>query len=454
MIRRFQAGSTEANVFLQFRGVRHDDSVAEVVAEIIGDVRLRGDEALLANARRFDCPTLTDIHASQQEIDEAMPKAEFAFAIDHSIERVKEFHEAQLAAITASWTKEEFQSAEARREDGQPRHHVGNHRWTWNMAEKGRLGQRMTPLRSVGAYVPGGNANYPSSVIMNVVPAQVAGVNHVAVTSPANEDGTLSPAVLYAARYCGVAQVVKVGGAAAIAALAIGTESISRVDKIAGPGNRYVNEAKRQLWGTVGVDGYAGPSEVCVLADDSANAAFVAADFLTQIEHAEDNAGFLVCLSDHKADEVMEQVQEQLAGAPRKSTLRRAMADHGAVFVTRDLSEACDVVNRIAPEHLSVSVRDYDAALAKIRNAGCILLGDWSPESAGDYCAGPSHTLPTSTSARFGSPVNVLDFLKLQSLIEFDRAQFEELAPTIRAFAKMEGFPAHGNGAGIRQSGD
>jgi histidinol dehydrogenase len=422
----------------------------DAVAKIIADVRQRGDEALLESARKFDSAEVTDIAVKQEQIDEAMPPASHAFAIDHAIERVKSFHEAQLSALTRGWTEEAYQSPEERKQFGQNRHHLANHRWTWNMSESGRLGQRMSPVLRVGAYVPGGKASYPSSVVMNVVPAQVAGVNHIAMTTPARPDGTLSPAVLYAARYCGVAQILKVGGAAAIAGLALGTETLSRVDKIVGPGNRFVNEAKRQLWGSVGVDSYAGPSEVCVLADDASNAKFAAADFLTQIEHAPDNAGFLVCLSERCARNVLAEVERQLRRAPRESTMRQALDAECVCIVAQSDDEAAEIIDLIAPEHLTVALRESDRFLGKVRNAGCVLLGEWTPESAGDYCAGPSHTLPTSTSARFGGPLNVLDFLKIQSLIELDRDELFELAPTISAFGEMEGLPAHANGVRVR----
>jgi histidinol dehydrogenase len=452
MIRLFNTQTEDPRPFLSQRGVTFDSAISECVANTIEDVRRRGDEALLESARRFDAPDLTTLVASQAEVDEAMPLVDQSFALDHAIERVKAFHEAQLAAITAGWKKEDFQSPDERKQHGQPRHHVSNHRWTWNLtAEPEMLGQRLSPLEKVGAYVPGGNATYPSSVIMNVVPAQVAGVNQVVVTTPARKDGSLAPALLYAARYCGVARVVKVGGAAAVAALAIGTESVPKVDKVVGPGNRYVNEAKRQLWGSVGVDGYAGPSEVCVLVDDTSNAKFAAADFLTQIEHASDNAGFLVGTSERAVQAVLHEVENQLSGAAREETMKAAMQDHGAAIVCRDLSEACEIVNMIAPEHLSIAVKDSGSALARIENAGCILIGEWTPESAGDYVAGPSHTLPTATAARFGSPVNVFDFLKMQSLLRFERSSFDELASTIEAFGEMEGFPAHGRGATIRR---
>ena len=437
---------------LRARGVRYDQEVVDVVAAIIADVRKRGDAALLENARRFDSPSLETLLATQEEIDEAMPIAEHAFAIDHAIERVKEFHEMQLSALTSGWKESDFQSAEVRRKSGQPRHHVANKRWTWKKPNEPGIGQRLSPLTSAGIYVPGGNANYPSSVIMNVVPAQVAGVNVVTVATPARTDGSLSPAVLYAARYCGVAKVVKVGGAAAIAAMAIGTESVERSDKIAGPGNRYVNEAKRQLWGSVGIDGFAGPSEVCVMADETANAVFVAADYLTQIEHAADNVGLLICTSEAKLQEIQAEIERQLTGSARESTMRAAIADFGAGFLVRDLEEACELANLMAPEHLSLAVSNPDRIVGQIVNAGCVLIGEWTPESAGDYCAGPSHTLPTSTAARFGSPVNVLDFLKIQSLIQLDRTGVQGLIPTIEAFGQMEGFPAHGNGASKRKT--
>jgi histidinol dehydrogenase len=452
MIRLLNTLHEDPRQVLRARGVRYESEVTNVVAVIIADVRSRGDAALLENARKFDAPGLQALYATQQEIDEAMPPADQAFAIDHAIERVKLFHERQLKTMTRGWTESILDSPEARRRDGQSRHHVENHQWEWNMLEgESRLGQRWIPLRRVGCYVPGGNANYPSSVVMNVVPAQVAGVDHVTIATPANQNGDLSPAVLYAARYCGVAKVVKVGGAAAIAALALGTESIPKVDKVVGPGNRYVNEAKRQLWGSVGLDGYAGPSEVCVLVDAQSNARYAAADFLTQIEHAPDNAGFLVSTSELKAQEVLAEIDRQATGALRETTFRQAMAEHGLAIIVRDLDEACELIDLISPEHLTIATQSPEVPLAKIRNAGCILMGEWTPESAGDFAAGPSHTLPTATAARFGSPVNVADFLKFQSLIKLNRAELEEITPTIEAFGRMEGFPAHGFGATIRQ---
>jgi histidinol dehydrogenase len=289
---------------------------------------------------------------------------------------------------------------------------------------------------------------------MNAIPARCARVEEVFVTTPARRDGTLHPALLYALQLAGVTRAFKVGGAAAIAALALGTETVPRVDKIVGPGNRFVNEAKRQLWGQVGLDGYAGPSEVCVLADDTANAAYAAADLLTQVEHAPDNAGFLVTLSREKMSEILAEVERQVTGAPREDTMRKALAGESLAVVARDLGEALDLVNAIAPEHLTLAIQDPEAALAKVRNAGCVLMGEHTPESAGDYCLGPSHTLPTSGAARWQSPVNVLDFLKVQSIAHLTPRDLEPLIPVIEAFGEMEGFPAHGFGASIHRRSD
>ncbi|HEY0866890.1 MAG TPA: histidinol dehydrogenase, partial [Fimbriimonas sp.] len=368
-------------------------------------------------------------------------------------------------ALTEGWRAMQLQSVEDRRRDGQPLHALPNfeYRWHKNPRERqgwdaapstGGLGQRLIPLRTAGVYVPGGNASYPSSVVMNVIPAQCAGVNAVFVTTPARRDGTLHPAVVAALAYCGVAKAFKVGGAAAIAALALGTETVPRVDKIVGPGNRFVNEAKRQLWGTVGLDGYAGPSEVCVLCDASTDARFAAADLLTQIEHAPDNAGFLVCTDGQKIREILAEVDRQATGARREETMRRALENESLAIIARDEAEACEIVNAIAPEHLSIATREPELTMESIFNAGCILLGEWSPESAGDFVAGPSHTLPTSGAARFGNPVNVLDFLKVQSIIRLDRDDLLEMLPTIQAFGEMEGFPTHAQGASIRFDSD
>lgn len=425
---------------LKKRGSQRDAATEKIVAGIIADVRSRGDEALLETGRKFDSPSLQSLEVTAEELETATISERFLGAIRESLSRVRSFHQQQLEAITTGMRP------------------AGNGRYVWltqhgepGTVPEGSFGQRLMPVLAAGVYVPGGKATYPSSVIMNAVPALVAGVQSVFVTTPAARDGNLNPAVLVALREVGVTRTFKVGGAAAIAALALGTETIPRVDKIVGPGNRFVNEAKRQLWGAVGLDGYAGPSEVGILADDSANARLAAADFLSQIEHAEDNAGFIVATSQAKVNEILAEVERQVTGTPREAIMRQAMADEAMVFIARDLNEACDVMNAIAPEHLSVAVDNLDAALAKIQNAGCVLLGEWTPESAGDFCLGPSHTLPTAGAARFGSPVNILDFLKVQSVSRLTREQLEPLIEVIEIFGEMEGFPTHGFGGTIRR---
>lgn len=427
------------------RRVVLEAEVASVVAETIEDVRRRGDEALVDHAKRFDAPGLRSLMVEEWEFEAAETKlAETERdAILLSIHRVMRFHEAQLYYLTE--TMERVESGESRFE-GLPQ---TAYRWAEETDHGGEIGQKLVPIRHAGIYVPGGQATYPSSVIMNVCPANVAMAREVTVTTPARKDGSLSPAVLFAARHTHVNRIARVGGAAAIAALALGTESIPRADVVAGPGNRFVNEAKRQLWGSVGLDGFAGPSEVCVLADEHTNARFAAADLITQVEHASDNVAFLVCTSEEKAREILAEVEAQTASAARSETIRGAL-EHSMVIVCADLEQAIDVVNAIAPEHLSLSVEVPDLVVDRIENAGCILLGEWTPESAGDFAAGPSHTLPTSGAARFGSPVNVMTFMKFQSVVRFAKADLEELVPTIEAFGTMEGFPAHGYGATIR----
>lgn len=438
-----------ANPFqtLASRTIRRDEETERIVKDIINDVRRRGDDALLDNARRFDAPGLESLLVSEAELEASVHSSDGLGqaekdALNLAAIRIEDFHRAQFASLVGNCvTPIEYTATD----------HWRHRFWFTANLKGGLLGQRILPLSSAGVYVPGGNATYPSSVLMNAIPAEVAGVERIVITTPARKDGSLSPAVLYAARLLKEDPIiVKVGGAAAVAALALGTESVPRVDKIVGPGNRFVNEAKRQLWGAVGLDGYAGPSEVCVLADETTNAKFAAVDFLTQIEHAPDNAGFLVCTDEAKFHEILSEIDRQVTGEEREETMRKAMAGESIAFLAKDLDEACDIVNAIAPEHLSIATKEPETAMAKIQNAGCILLGEWSPESAGDFVAGPSHTLPTSGAARFQSPVNVLDFLKLQSVIRLGKDELEAMAPAIHTFGKMEGFPLHGHGAKIR----
>lgn len=437
MIRILEASTDDVLAILRQRTVHRDDETEAIVRRIVEDVHRHGDAALLKVARRFDAPEIDRLGVAEEEWSAVRAEipASWREAMATTRDRVTAFYADQLDKLT-SGTRREGRS----------------YRWR---REKEDVGQRLLPLQSVGVYVPGGGAAYPSSVFMNAIPAKVAGVEKIVVTTPARTDATLHPAVLAAAdEVVGLANVFKIGGAAAIAALAFGTETVPRVDKVVGPGNRFVNEAKRQLWGQVGLDGYAGPSEVCVVADDSANAAFAAADLLTQIEHAPDNAGFLVVLGRAKLDEVLAEAERQLRGAPREATMRAALRNESLAIVARDLDEAIDFVNAIAPEHLTLAVQDPERAMEKVRNAGCILLGEYTPESAGDFCLGPSHTLPTGGAARWQSPVNVLDFLKVQSVARLSPGELEPLVRTIETFGEMEGFPTHARGASIRFEGE
>jgi histidinol dehydrogenase len=454
MIKILDSTVDDISAALRGRTVQRDDETESVVKAIIDDVRQRGDAALLDNARKFDAPNLESIVVTEEEMESVQISEALRKEIDHAAARISTFHLAQFKAITDGWGENISVTIDGARSTlVDPAIENG---WSWSLQgySASRLGQRMLPVSSAGVYVPGGNAMYVSSVLMNAIPANHAYVNKIYVTTPARPDGTLHPAILYAMNVAVAAlslKPFKIGGAAAIAALALGTESVPRVDKIVGPGNRFVNEAKRQLWGQVGLDGYAGPSEVCVLADDAANEEFAAADLLTQVEHAPDNAGFLVCLSRGKLNAILAAAERQLKGAPREATMRQALAGTSLAIVARDLDEAVDIVNAIAPEHLTLAVVDPEKAMKKVRNAGCILLGEYTPESAGDYCLGPSHTLPTSGAARWQSPVNVLDFLKVQSVVRLSREELQPLIPTIEALAEVEGFPAHGFGATVRR---
>lgn len=433
-MRRLDTTTDDVLGFLAKRTIWADAETERIVQGIIEDVRRRGDLALLENGRRFDSPELHSLTVSGEEMKrhaEALPQR-VSLAFETTTARVTDFHRNQLKHLTLG-----FESP-------------GGGVWQWR-SEGGQLGQRLIPLSTVGVYVPGGNASYPSSVFMNAIPALVAGVRNVSVATPVRPDGSILPAVSAAMSLVGINRAYKMGGAAAIAAFALGTESVSRVDKVVGPGNRYVNEAKRQLWGRVGLDGYAGPSEVCVLADDAANSEFAAADLLTQVEHAPDNAGFLITISRAKQEEILAEVERQLTGAPKEAIMREALAREGLAIVARDVEEAIDLVNALAPEHVTVAVTQPERVGAQIVNAGCVLLGEYTPESAGDYVLGPSHTLPTSGAARWQSPVNVLDFLKVQSVSHLKPCDLAPLVEAIETFGEIEGFPAHAFGATVRR---
>jgi len=419
------------------RRPKYDAQLVNTVASIIAEVEREGLEAVTRQTRRFDAPELNSVVVTEDEFASASIPPQFFDAIQTSIERVRDFHEVQLATLTEGWDELDLG-------------------WGWRMDaiedsdDTGYEGQRMLPLSSVGVYVPGGKGTYPSSVIMNVIPAQVAGVKRIIVATPPRADGTIDPAVLVACRELGADLVIKAGGASAVAVMALGCTEFGRVDKVVGPGNSYVNEAKRQLWGSVGLDSYAGSSEVAVYADGVCSPEASAVDLLTQVEHAEDNVGILICSSQEIADSILAVAENLLAGSEREQIMRTALRDHGVCVIVESDEQAVEMINAFAPEHLSIHCADAAGVAQGVVNCGCILIGANTPQSAGDFVSGPSHTLPTAGSARFGSPVNVLDFLKVQSVSMLTASDLAELSPTIERFGEMEGFPMHARGGIVR----
>jgi histidinol dehydrogenase len=386
------------------------------VLEIIADVRARGDEALKAYTEKFDQVRLASLRVTEEEMEQAYQQvsAEMLAIIREAAANIRDYHERQRRK---SWI--------TTKEDGT------------------MLGQKITPLDAVGLYVPGGTAAYPSSVLMNVIPAQVAGVKRIVIVSPPNKDGTLPAGVLVAANELGVSEIYKVGGAQAIAALAYGTETIRPVDKIFGPGNIYVALAKREVFGQVAIDMIAGPSEIVVLADETANANEIAADLLSQAEHDERASAILVTPSMKLALAVASAVEKQLETLPRKAIAAASLENYGTIYVTETLAEAVEVVNELAPEHLEVMTAEPMQLLGQIRHAGAIFLGRFSSEPVGDYFAGPNHVLPTNGTARFSSGLSVDEFVKKSSIIVYSETALKQNAEKIAAFARLEGLEAH-----------
>jgi histidinol dehydrogenase len=322
--------------------------------------------------------------------------------------------------------------------------HEKQRKTSWLDAQPDKItGQLIRPLECVGVYVPGGTAAYPSTVLMTAIPARTAGVREIVVCTPAQRDGAVPDLVLFACKLAGVHRVFAVGGSQAVAALAFGTQTVPAVDKVVGPGNVYVNIAKKLLWGVVDIDMLAGPSEVCVVADSGANPVFAAMDLLTQAEHDIECAAYLITPSDEFARAAHDEIERRLPTLPRSAILREALDAHGAILVTESLDQAYDLANVCAPEHLALMVRNPFAALGRIKNAGAILLGDYSPQTLGDYMAGPSHTLPTSGTARFASPLHVDTFIKKSSFIYYTASALSEVSEPLISFAEAEGFGAH-----------
>ncbi|PKQ08784.1 MAG: histidinol dehydrogenase [Alphaproteobacteria bacterium HGW-Alphaproteobacteria-12] len=399
--------------------------VNDAVAAIIADVRARGDEALVELTRRFDRLdglTAETLAIPQRDIDTAMdacdPKT--LDALKTAATRIEAYHERQ-------------RPADARFTD----------------AQGVELGHRWTPVGAVGLYVPGGTANYPSSVLMNAIPAKVAGVARVVMVVP-TPDGIVNPLVLAAAKLSGVDEVYRVGGAQAVAALAYGTKAIAPVDKIVGPGNAFVAAAKRQVFGTVGIDMIAGPSEILVVADSDNDPEWIAADLLSQAEHDASSQSILITDDAAFAAKVEAAVMRQLTELPRETTAAKSWADFGAVIIVEKLDDAAPLVDRLAPEHLEIATADPDALLARVSNAGAIFLGRYTPEAIGDYVAGSNHVLPTARSARFSSGLNVLDFMKRTSIVRCDAAALRAIGPAALALAEAEGLDAHKKSVAIR----
>ena len=407
------------------RSPNHYGQYESAVAEIIETVKKGGDEALFSYTEKFDHCKMDAAHirVTREEIDEAYQKvdADFVEVMKKSAANIRAFHEKQLRN---SWF------------DPKPDGTI--------------LGMKILPIAIAGVYVPGGKAAYPSSVLMNVLPAKVAGVERIIMTTPPGADGKVNPGTLVAAHIAGVDEIYKVGGAQAIAAMAFGTQSIPKVDKITGPGNIFVALAKKACVGYVSIDSIAGPSEILVIADETANPRYVAADLLSQAEHDELASAILITTSKTLADQVSVEVDRFVANLSRREIIEKSLNNYGYILLVDSLDEAADTANEIASEHLEILTKDPFAMMTKIRNAGAIFLGEYSSEPLGDYFAGPNHVLPTNGTARFFSPLNVDDFLKKTSIISYSRPALEKIHQDIECFAENEGLTAHANSIRVR----
>ena len=395
------------------------------VAAILADVKEKGDEAVFDYTKRFDGADINaaNIVVTKEEIDEAysLVDEQLVEVIRKALVNIREYHAKQKQY---SWF------------DSTPNGTI--------------LGQKVTPLNRVGVYVPGGKAAYPSSVLMNIIPAKVAGVNQIIMTTPPGKDGRVNPGTLVAANEAGVDVIYKVGGAQAIAAMAYGTDSIRKVDKIVGPGNIYVAPAKEAVYGHVSIDSIAGPSEILVIADETANPRYVAADLLSQAEHDEMASAILITTSEELADKVSKEIDSFVAELSRSEIITKSLENYGYILIARDIDEAVETANEIASEHLEIVTKDPFTVMTKIRNAGAIFLGEYSSEPLGDYFAGPNHVLPTNGTAKFFSPLGVDDFIKKSSIISYSREALEPIHEDIIKFANAERLTAHANSIKVR----
>ena len=421
MIKILRTSQATANEL--FERVTQTVDVSETVREIIANVRENGDSALLEYAKKFEKVDLEKLEVTNREFDEAMAavRPEFLEILKEAAENIREFHKNQLRSGFVLSNKPGVV-----------------------------MGQKVMPLEKVGLYVPGGTAAYPSTVLMNAVPAKLAGCREIVMVTPCRADGTIMPEILAAAKIGGVTRVFKTGGAQAVAALAYGTESVPRVDKIVGPGNQYVAEAKRQVFGQVAIDMIAGPSEILIIADRTANPEYLAADLLSQAEHDRLATAVLITDDYDLAEKVAAETEKQLKVLPREEIARASIERNGKIIVAGSIGEAVKLSNEIAPEHLEICTEAPFDLLGEIKNAGSIFLGNSCPEPLGDYFAGPNHTLPTSGTARFSSPLSVDDFVKKSQFTYFTEEAFAEVAEKVAAFAEKEGFDAHARSAKVR----
>ena len=396
-------------------------SLQEVVEHVLSEVRAWGDQALLDLEWRLDGVKLKRLEVTRKEINRARSNVDsgLASALELAAERIRSFH-------------------------------MKCRRQSWVDFGEGGLGQWVRPLERVGLYVPGGKASYPSTLLMTAIPARVAGVREIIVTSPPGPDGEISPATLLAAEIAGADRVFKLGGAQAVAAMAFGTKTIPKVDKICGPGNIFVQLAKKTVYGTVGIDGFFGPTETIVVADDTADPAYCAADLLAQAEHDAMASAILITTSERLADAVSGEVDKQAARLGRCSVIRESLKDKGGIVVVPDMDTAVGLVNDYAPEHVSLMVKDAWTWAEKVRNAGGVFIGDDSPEVVGDYVAGPSHVMPTGGTAHFSSPVTLDDFLKVTSVVAIDRETLGKIGPAAATIARAEGLDAHSQAVEVR----
>jgi len=427
MIEILKYKSSDEVCLLRNRSSKPDPDVELAVADVLKNVKDRGDAAVLEYTEKFDGVKLSDYKTKQEEIDEAYKTVGEKFISDlkAAAENIRAFHE-----------KQDRYGFEIKREDGAV------------------VGQRVMPLSSVGIYIPGGTASYPSSVLMNAIPANIAGVERIVMMTPPGKDGKIAAPILAAAKVAKVTEIYKAGGAQAVAALAYGTESVRAVDKIVGPGNVFVATAKKMVFGVVDIDMIAGPSEILIVADKSASPEYIAADMLSQAEHDKLASAMLICDDMELALKVQSEIEKQLSKLPRRDIAEISIKDNGKIIIVGDIEQGIEIANIISPEHLELCIRDPFDGLSKVKNAGSVFLGHYSPEALGDYFAGPNHTLPTSGTARFSSPLSVDEFVKRSSFIYYTKEALGKAKDPIMRLAEKEGLDAHAKSVAVRFEAD